>query len=808
MNHASFNGTYSRPPECNSILQSYCLIWVDGVDLLYWPTPYATAGPNATITRPAQVTASVTPAGSGNYPFVTESAYLVYKNARAILPYNVNSTTTGPFFTSLTVPYPAESLSTYYDCAPSIIWPASAINYEDFNRPPRWSVVSQQRPCHLWSIEGDSLQHQTFPPSNVASQYTDYVNKPLVVLPAPLTDIDPTWASCSMGDTGIGLYDPPRAIQPAGALAAPIPPSSLTMADQGPTAVKETAQPASIVSSTVPAQTSVVVRLPNGDTVVAFPPKGAGVVAPSQTGRASSGNSRNFANRPLPFDPNAAASPESQGAGSSNAAQLGKAVFAGSASSAVSMTGISAEPAPTVAVGGHVVQAAPSGGMAIDGVKLNAGTQVTTIGRAQVSLQDSAIMIGGNILSVPQAGAQQSAAPVYLNHHEVQMSTGSSGAHLVVDGQVLPAGTAQAEVGGNLVSVLSNGQISVVPTLLPYVALPGPSTSQAPSGNQQFSPHLLLNGAVSIAGTTLSAGGPGTMVSGTLISVLPNNSGVIIGQKTIKPIPTAPPRLGLVVAGQTLTPIGNGGIAVDGTTLSKSGQRLTLKDGTVASLENGALVFGSHSLLIPQATQASSYQPNALVIDGQTLTRVGSAGIAVDGTTISKPGQCLTLADGAVATLRKGGLVVGTQTIPISRPAQAIGYWVNQAMAGEEMQTLKHGKVIYDGVTLSEGGPAVTLSNGEVISLEASGAGASSSRTLMKGTASPMASKAAITGVAPPMESAAVPAAAETSLPGGPAAAGATQNGTQTGAAMRASSIRDLGWAMLALVATGFIIAG
>ena len=90
------------------------------VDLLYWPTPYASAGLAAATTpraQPAQATAPVVLDGSSLAP---ESAYIVYRDARAILPYNTVKPTTGPSITRMTVPYPAASLYTYYDCKSSL----------------------------------------------------------------------------------------------------------------------------------------------------------------------------------------------------------------------------------------------------------------------------------------------------------------------------------------------------------------------------------------------------------------------------------------------------------------------------------------------------------------------------------------------------------------------------------------------------------------------------------------------------------------------------------------------------------------
>ena len=687
-------------------------------------------------------------------------------------------------------------------------------------------------------MKGDSLQQQTFPPSEIATQASEYQNQPIVALPAPLTNVQPAWASCIMGDTGIGLFDPPRAILPAVAMAGPEASTTQAPVVQVPALAQDTVQPASGISSNQPAKTSVVVQLPNGETVVDFPPVGASIQASSQTARASSAGAASIIRRPLPFNPDAASSPISSGTSGGNARNQGEAVVAGSNGSAneketpgeksdldlpqrsgsnfdailatsapmndkansndnliphgqQSSDEVSAEQQPAVTIRGNQIKAAPSGGVAVNGATVNAATPVNTANGVQVSLGGSGVVVGGNKVSAPSLVAGQAEASVSLNGHTVQVSAGSSGNQIAVDGQAIPAGSSQALVGGNAVRVLSNGQLSVLPTTLPYLPISraaSPATTSAPISNQAFSPQLLANGAVSIAGTILSAGGSGMTMSGTPISVLPKNAGVIIGQNTIQPISTPPPRLGLAIGGQILTPVGNGRVAVDGITLSEPRQRLTLQNGEIASLKNGALVVGTQTLAIPSAEQqkdafptsslviggqpftpvgngafavqgvtlsasgqsiilqdgevaslqdgalivgtytislptsvhASSYQTNGVVVNGQTLTPVGSAGIAISGTTLSESGQSATLPNGEAASLKDGALVVGTQTLTIPRSAQMTGYWAKEAVTGGNLETLSDGNIAYDGVTLSRSGPAVTLSDGEVVSLRAS----------------------------------------------------------------------------------------
>lgn len=678
---------------------------------------------------------------SDHFTFTTSSAYLVYLNLHAVLPYNTLSSTTGSFYTGLTLGYPQESIYTYHNCNTTGYWPAATINYEDYNRPPKWSVVSSQRPCHPWNDPADSLSDQTFPPSEIATQYTDYVNRPVVVLPQRLTPLDPTWSTCMMGDTGLGLLDPAIALQGRTAMVGSAATTTLAAGDAEPD-LGETAQPASGISGSVPAQTSVVVTLSNGDTIVAYPPVGASILPQyTQSAQSSSQGSNpdqdagtgggidldSGSNSGSGFDvdpgsgsdTNPEPNPDefgdssaSSGLSDSNQDNIGS----GGSSSTGSLL--------SVQVGGYNVQAAPDGGVVVNGVTLDAASPTATIGGVQVSLQESGIVVGGNTIAAPQPVAGSPASPISLNGHNVQVIQGSSGPQLVVDGQAIPAGSSQADVGGSIISVMTNGQISVLPTTLPYVPVTTSAQSSGTiSAGQNLVPQLLPNGEVEIAGATLSAGAPATMILGTPISVLPNNEGIVIGGETISPIPTSPPNsLGLSITGQIFTPLGGGRVAVDGTTLSVNGQSVQLPNGEEATLKDGALIVGTQTVPLPVALQGiASYGTSKFVLDGATFTPFGTAGIVVDGTTLSQAGQSLTLGDGILVSVQMdGALVIGTQTLSAPESGQAIGAWIEHAMSAGDVKTLSDGHVVYDGVTLSKGGPAVTLPDGQVMSLEGS----------------------------------------------------------------------------------------
>lgn len=833
VNKLPFNQTYTRPAVCSSVLDSHCEVWVGEVDLLYWPTPYASAGlANATTPRAqqAQATAPVILDGSSLVP---ESAYIVYRDARAILPYNTVKTTTGPSITRMTVPYPAKNLYTYYDCkssvAPMEVWPSEQIDFRDFNVPPRWDAVSKQRPCHLWSIEGDTLQHQTFPRSEIATQYTDYVNQPLVLLPGDLMSLHPEWASCKMGNTGIGLLDPPRAIVPGGGM---VDPASVTAASKV-TAAPDLAQPAPTVSSPEPAKTSVVASLSNGDHMVQFAPTTGVPSASSSVAKQPASTAASVADAPIPVTPQQPSVPDSgsvshQAGGTNNGQQPGQSADQGTmpttendstpgngsttgntsdgdtksdgqATPAVagSNTGSSIESASSgskdtttkgsdsTAVGSgsspdsasqgnsqgskgggdtvivtsnsfspdsppapvqsgksaqiadtpgtpttpqqagqgasnpvesqnasapgsdHVVQAAHGGGVIVNGATLNSASPNTFHSNVETSYGSEGIVLGGNTVAVPQAVAGASAAiPAAIGGHNVQLTADASGTQMIVDGSTLAPGSSHATIGNNVISLMPDGQAYVLPTTLPYVPLAGVSP------------------------------GPSATVGGSTPLSLPS-------LPTSQP-PTRP-QLGIIVGGQTATPIVNAGVALNGLTLSQIGQSATLSNGQVASLATGGLVVGGTqtipipqvitpapggtklmdgSVIAPLSGAQTVLSPAAsapasgskLVIDGNTVTRLGLSGVAIGGTTISNAGQSIRLNDGSVATLESGGIVFGgSSTIGLPPFTSA-----PTATSSSGVQDGGIGKMIYEGLILTKGEGPATFSDGKIVEFEGS----------------------------------------------------------------------------------------
>ena len=184
--------------------------------------------------------------------------------------------------------------------------------------------------------------------------------------------------------------------------------------------------------------------------------------------------------------------------------------------------------------------------------------------------------------------------------------------------------------------------------------------SLRPGQTATVNSHIIqvLRDAVSIAGTTLSAGAPPITVSGTPIAL--DSGNLVVGSF---PVRVAQPPLALI-SGQ-VTKLNGVIIKQHGTDISVSGSKLTpggpaIKiSGTLVSLGSNVLVIGTSSILF--ATE----DPTQVVttIAGQTITANPTA-VEVGSSTLTPGGPGLILSGTLVSLNYAGQLVVGSKTIP------------------------------------------------------------------------------------------------------------------------------------------------
>ena len=314
-------------------------------------------------------------------------------------------------------------------------------------------------------------------------------------------------------------------------------------------------------------------------------------------------------------------------------------------------------------VGGSSIARASNGGIIIGSSTLAPGSEATISGQI-VSAGATNVAIGGSTYDLPStAGAVlQTPSPVTPSNAPVvvagQTVARASNGGLIVGTSTIAPG-AQATISGHVFSAAGTGATNIAIDGNNYAL---PTTAGALLETPAPISPMAAEAAVTLAnGDVISAGGPAAVVSGVTASVLGDDSGLVIGSKTIPlPPPSALTTSNAVytVGGQTFTAAPSGiPISIDGTTLSPDGSPITIS-GTIVSLGNGALQIGSTIMPLPTA-------PSELFTVGGTTFAAAATGFAVDGTSLAPGGSAITIS-GTVVSLGTAGLQIGSSTIPLN----------------------------------------------------------------------------------------------------------------------------------------------
>lgn len=698
-----------------------CVLGANSIQLYYWHTPYSTPAAGPATTSAPSVKTMIGPEG---YTFTSPSVYVVYYNLQGGGHRNTYLDT-GPTYDTLTVAYDPTDLSTLYGCSAKAR--TKMINYQDFNIPPRWSVLSEHQECDEC---GQVIQFPG-PPHPNTELVTDYANmtfgynqmpgvstswnlKPQFALPTALENRHPAWKGCQ--GWSWGMFDPPCTLVPDSTMIAPTTHATNTPAVDPAT---PTALPANLAaiptqtsapaisdqhnptsdpkqdapkgpalgpSRTLSAGTSIDAPLNPKQTLVpaASPTIPAGltkipVLGPPQISPAgpakdlASDNSQKkseISGKTSALDsPNAPAnSPQDPIA--THSQDMGRKP--GSAASAVAQ----------VAVAGHIVAAHPDGGIALDGNRVQAGNSgsTTTTNGVQFAQNAGGVIIGGNVIQIPSTAPTGAFASV--NGQGVEKAYGGG---VIIAGSTLSSG-AQASIGSIQVSI-GNAEINVLPTTLPYVPV-------SPAGAQSGA---VPTTSIFLAGTN-SAGeaSPGRQTSG--------NEALV----------QASPVLGIIAAGQTWTPFNQGTVIANEVTISNGGPAMTI-GGTVVSVGASGLVAGTSTIAIPAVgaqSAAAKVGPAVFTAAGQTWTQILQDTVIANGATLSIGGAPLTT-DGTIVTLGTAGLIAGSSTFAMpgssapTIPAQA-GLAAFTA-AGQAFTPLGNDQLLVNGATISQGRPATTI---------------------------------------------------------------------------------------------------
>ena len=546
---------------------------------------------------------------------------------------------------------------------------------------------------------------------------------PLIVPPTNIFSLDPIWAATCTGmfsdsyaQTTFVLFDPPIALTPA-ALLLPSPPARLTPAPTptpadpttGPepaTRSTEAARPASLPNdpAAVPAKTgdpgrssptyspavasadpAVSASLPDG---VANSPDNKDDPAPdspsdlpSDPKVPSNAGDPSGASDPPPNDPpNSPTDPKTpvvivpQGGDPPTQTQgLGAIIYnafgnSGPKNGGSSPSPIASPPESIFTIDAQTFTADPKG-FNINNAAIVPGGTAQTVDGTRISLDQSGVLaIGSSTISLP---SPSDIAPSKVYTIAGQTFTPNPSGFSIVGTVISPGGPA-ATIDGTAISLDQSGVLAIGSTTISLTApTPTPFAAKAFTiGDQIFTPNP---SAFSIAGTTVSAGGPAATISGTVISL--GQSGVLaIGSSSINlPTPSYTPGEAYTIAGQPFTPNPTA-FTLAGTTISAGGPPATLNGTTISLDPSGTLLLGSSTipLLLPSPTAfaaattidgfAIQAEPSFAVVDGITVSAAAS-GVVVSGQTVSleSGGKRLDVGTGSFALPTGGNGVGGVQ---------------------------------------------------------------------------------------------------------------------------------------------------
>ena len=311
---------------------------------------------------------------------------------------------------------------------------------------------------------------------------------------------------------------------------------------------------------------------------------------------------------------------------------------AGQADSPVVVGGLSVYPVPPArqqagiqtpiaTVAGHVIVQQPAGAVVIDGTTLVPGGYPTTIAGTVVSLNPTAIMIGGSTIPLVPSPTVQTIATAGGQ----VISRNAEGVIIVAGSTLMPGGHALTIAGT---------RFSLGPTALVVGTSTVPLSTSATNAVLTDSAGGIFTlasngGLIVLPGATISAGGPAVTVSGTPFSLLISGGSTMLieGTSTIPLFPsiTPPP---LDIFSSIITADVNGDYVVNGTTITPDGPAITVS-GTRISLGHigraEILVVGTSTSTVDVTSSGSTRTASQSLQSGAPSTIVEPTGSAGTG---------------------------------------------------------------------------------------------------------------------------------------------------------------------------------
>lgn len=716
--------TYSLAPGC-TLGCGKCTLTGGSAELLYWPS--TSNGSNITITGTGVGTPATTTLDG--YTLTSPTLYLSFNN----------------------------------------IWASNWCNSVGSNYTNEIVPVATN---HLSILELADLQAILTPAPFDVSSWSELessgISSYLLSIPPEIDGIDPAWSNCV--GLSAGVWDPPKALQPASTVAGvSTPPGHQTTSSEAspaPTVLPSTPTAtgtASAASDQLPSSTQQPVASdgPSGDgispsaaspTGATDPVGGNGPVSTPISDATSSPNPSDTA--ASPSDNNASPSANNGDPTTVSAADPNALSVLSSAENSFTSFEASVSNDPSAGNGASTAQtqgdpgtsdAQPTGD---SGAIQGPGSTADTVGTQAVSQVLS---------SQPQATVITAGSGVYTVGPAAGVSAGQVSPAVVVSNAgsavTLHAGAAATTLNGQQVSLPSDGGIVIgsgasATTAAAVIGVgQGSSTAVLSVGGQVLTAtQQVVNGQTEavINGQTLTQGGAAVTTNGVAVSF--GASGIVPGT-SFAPF-VAPAVTGIVTIGTGHQPLpvtqevvnGQTALIVGSATLSAGGAATTINGVTVSAGSSGLVEAGPlGTATLPYASLGSATAAglNAVItaavftVSGTayTASEVSSGIYVLDGTTFSAGGAALTLpGESDIVSAGATDIVVDGSTIAVQKITQASSGGdetvLLTASSGQTITAVEapgaSAAVIDGSITLSVGGPGAVV-DGQSLSLASSG---------------------------------------------------------------------------------------
>ena len=326
-------------------------------------------------------------------------------------------------------------------------------------------------------------------------------------------------------------------------------------------------------------------------------------------------------------------------------------------------------PAPIAA---HSIVRASDGGIVIGSTSIALGAHESVAGHT-VSVGASNAVVDDSTYALPtSAGAIAHQPSPSLPAQTLLLVNGqsvirdSNGA-VVVGGSTAAPGQ-EGTVAGHIISVVPSASIAAVDgTTYALATSLGAVAEQMPRQRPNIAQNLQANSKLTLAnGAVISAGGSPATVSGTVLAIPSDDSGIIVNGKTtpLLLLPGSAPTSVFSVASQAFTAAPTG-FVVGTQSLSPGGSAITLSGTPISLGASRQLQIGTSAISLPSAPAITS----VFTIAGQTFTASPTA-FPIGSQTLGEGGSAITLS-GTMVSLGSAGLVIGSSTIPLTPAEQS-----------------------------------------------------------------------------------------------------------------------------------------